>query len=256
VFPLYDRNKSATTPLVTWALIAVNGLVFVWEAMEGFDLNLFWRFGEIPAQVLQGQQLYTLLTSMFLHADLFHLLGNMVYLFVFGDNIEDRYGHGKYLLLYLVFGVAGGLTHSVLTVLMGGSDMWIPAVGASAAISGVLGAYVVFFPRARIVSIVPSFIFVRVAPVPAWIFLGFWFVLQLLYSGAATSVAYLAHIGGFLTGVIVAKIFAPQSRVVRAPPFFSRRQAPRWEQPSCAYCGSPLTADAAFCPVCGRRRLT
>lgn len=254
MFPLYDRNKTATVPVVTWALIAVNGLVFVWEALEGFDPSLFWRFGEVPALVLQGQQLYTLVTSMFLHADLFHLLGNMVYLFVFGDNIEDRYGHATYLLLYLAFGVAGGLTHSVLTVTWGGSDMWVPAVGASAAISGVLGAYVVFFPRARIVSIVPSFVFVRVAPVPAWIFLGFWFVLQLLYSGAATSVAYLAHIGGFLTGLVVARLLAPTPRAVRSPSSVSRRRAPRWGRPSCAYCGSPLPADAAFCPVCGSRR--
>lgn len=207
MFPLYDENRSRTRPLITWTLIIVTGVVFWWELENGFDKRLFAFFGEVPALVLQGKQLHSLVTSMFLHADFWHILGNMVYLFVFGDNVEDRFGHTRYLILYFVFGVTGGLAHSINAVVAGGSEAFIPAVGASGAISGILGSYLVFFPRARIMSVVPSFFFVRVARVPAAVFIGFWFILQLLYSGGMTAVAYVAHIGGFLTGLLVAVVF-------------------------------------------------
>ncbi len=212
MFPLYDENRSRTRPFVTWALILGNAVVFWWEFENGFDPRLFEVFGEVPAVVLQGRQLHSLITSMFLHADFWHILGNMVYLFVFGDNVEDRFGHGKHLLLYLLFGVTGGLAHSITAVVAGGVDADIPAIGASGAVSGILGAYLVFFPRARIMSLVPSYYFLRVARVPAAIFIGFWFVLQLLYSGEATAVAYVAHIGGFLIGLLVAVLFKATRR--------------------------------------------
>ncbi len=137
----------------------------------------------------------------------------MIYLFVFGDNVEDQCGHVRYGILYLVFGVIGGLCHAITAVVSGGEAVFIPAHGASGAVSGVLGSYLLFFPRARIVSLVLSFLFLRVAPVPAWVFIGFWFLLQLLYRGSNSAVAYTAHVGGFLTGVLVALLLKLTNRV-------------------------------------------
>ena len=255
MIPLYDKNKSRIRPIVTWALIIVNGLVFYWEFTQRFDPRIFLTFGEIPALVFQGKQLHTLVTSMFLHGDFLHILGNMVFLFVFGDNVEDRFGHPKYLLLYFIFGIGGGLIHSIVAVMFGGFDAFIPAVGASAAISGILGAYLVFFPRAKIVSVVPSFVFVRVAPIPAWVFIGFWFILQLLYSGGATPVAYMAHIGGFLIGLIVAAIVRlkppTRTKVARS----SNLSPPRFMTAHCEYCGERVLHNALFCPSCGGKRV-
>ncbi|MFH0748321.1 MAG: rhomboid family intramembrane serine protease [Candidatus Bathyarchaeota archaeon] len=189
-----------------WILIAVNGLVFWWEFTQGFDDSLFFTYGEIPFFIMRGQQLLTVITSMFIHVDFLHIISNMLYLYIFGDNVEDKFGHVKFFFLYIFFGIVGGLAHSVFTVVFG-AEPFIPAVGASGAISGVLGAYLVFFPSARIVSVVPSYFFVRLARIPAFVFIGFWFILQILYSGGSSSVAYLAHIGGFVAGVILALIF-------------------------------------------------
>ncbi|MFQ6075794.1 MAG: rhomboid family intramembrane serine protease [Candidatus Bathyarchaeia archaeon] len=207
MFPLYDENPSKTRPYVTWSLIALNVIVFVWWVSGGMSASVFDIFGETPAYVLRGERLYTVFTSMFLHGGIAHIFGNMLYLFIFGDNVEDTFGHGKYLILYLFFGVVGGLVHSFVTVTPD-----IPAVGASGAISGVLGAYVLFFPRARVVSIVPSYFFIRLARIPAVVFIGFWFLLQLLLSGSPTGVAYWAHIGGFVAGFIAAVLY----RIARA----------------------------------------
>lgn len=195
-----------------WTLIALNVLVFYWEFTEGFSDKIFLVYGETPALIMQGEQLSSVLTSMFIHVDIWHIFGNMLYLFIFGDNVEDRFGHVKFLLLYLVFGVVGGLTHSAITVMSDGIDQYLPAVGASGAIAGVLGAYIVFFPNARIVSIVPSFVFVRLARVPAYLFIGFWFILQILYSGGSASVAYMAHVGGFVAGFVIAVMFKASQR--------------------------------------------
>lgn len=213
MFPLYDRNRSNTRPFVTWALIILNGAVFWWELTHGFNQGIFDFFGVTPILVLQGKRLYSFFTSMFLHSSFWHILGNMVYLFVFGDNVEDRFGHTRYFLLYFIFGVVGGFSHALTAVISGGEEAFIPALGASGAVSGVLGSYLLFFPRARIVSIVPSFLLFSVAPVPAWVFIGFWFLLQLLYSGGNAAVAYTAHLGGFLTGVIVALLFKLKNHV-------------------------------------------
>jgi len=190
-----------------WILIVTNVIVFWWELSEGFDDSIFYLYGEIPALVLRGSRLFTLFTSMFIHADFLHIIGNMLFLFIFGDNVEDRFGHLSFFLLYFLFGIAGGLSHSIFAVQAGGTEQLIPTVGASGAISGILGAYLVFFPRARIMSLVPSFLFIRLARVPAFIFIGLWFILQLLYSGGASSVAYMAHIGGFVAGLVVALPF-------------------------------------------------
>jgi membrane associated rhomboid family serine protease len=215
MFPLYDENRSRTLPIVTWVLIIINAYVFWWELTMGFSQRIFQLYGVIPASVLQGSRLLTLITSMFLHADLWHILGNMLYLFIFGDNVEDRFGHINHLLLYLTFGVVGGLAHSIAVVSAGGLEAFIPTIGASGAVSGILGAYLVFFPRARIMSIVPSFFFVRLARVPAVIFIGFWFILQLLYSTGLygdAAVAYIAHVAGFVSGFIVAVIVKFRNR--------------------------------------------
>ena len=215
MFPLYDENRNKTFPFVMWILIALNALVFWWEFTQGFSDRIFLVYGETPALVMQGRQLLTVITSMFIHVDFLHIFGNILYLFVFGDNVEDRFGHVTFFLLYLLFGIVGGFTHSAVAVMSGGVDQFIPAVGASGAVAGILGAYIVFYPNARIVSIVPSFFFFRLARIPAFIFIGFWFILQILYSGGSTSVAYMAHVGGFMVGLVIAIMFKAINRVKR-----------------------------------------
>jgi membrane associated rhomboid family serine protease len=254
MFPLYDENRRKSLPFVTWSLIIINALVFWWELNHGtMELQtIFYNYGEIPALVMQGKQLHTIITSMFLHADLWHIVGNMVYLFVFGDNVEDRFGHTKFLLLYLAFGIVGGLTHSAVAVMFGGIDAIVPAIGASGAVSGILASYVLFFPNARIISIVPSFYFIRIAPVPAWIFIGFWFILQLLYSGTITAVAYMAHIGGFVTGFVIATIF--KATTTSRPSVSTTWTTKPRTADYCLYCGKPLPDNAVYCPICGSRR--
>lgn len=248
MLPLYDANRGKTLPAVTYGLILANSIVFLWEYLNGFDQRIFLNFGEVPILVLQGKRLFTLVTSMFIHGDFWHIFGNMMYLFVFGNNVEDRFGHVKYFILYIIFGIVGGFTNSVASVLFGGRDAFIPAIGASGAIAGVLGAYVVFFPGARIISLVLA----GIAPVPAWLFIGFWFILQLLYSGFGTSVAYIAHIGGFIAGLVLALIFKERFRLeTRTPP------VPRHEDLNtvyCRYCGNRLPDEAIFCPICGGKK--
>ncbi len=207
MFPLFDENPTRTKPYITWSLILINVLVFIWQISSGSYESIILDYGEIPIFVMTGQRLYTLFSSMFLHADIFHIIGNMLYLFIFGDNIEDRFGHIKYLFLYLIFGVIGGLAHSYITLMFNGFDIFIPAIGASGAVSGVLGAYIVLFPRARVISVALLFYFIRIIRVPAIIFIGFWFILQPLYVLiGGTGVAYWAHIGGFIAGFISALI--------------------------------------------------
>lgn len=202
MFPLYDENKSLTRPYINYALIVVNVIVFFFELTGNYE-EIIFTYGTIPAFILEGESLLTLITSMFLHGDIMHIFGNMLFLFIFGDNIEDRYGHLYYIIIYLIFGIAGGLAHVLYSgFIVGGNAVFIPTIGASAAISGVLGSYIVFYPKARIVSIVGY----RLVRIPAILFLGFWFILQLLYSGSLTSVAYWAHIGGFVIGLVFALV--------------------------------------------------
>lgn len=205
MFPLFDENKSESKPIVTWILIVLNVVVFVYQVTSGSFTRLVTSFGVTPISVLCGERLYTLITSMFLHGSILHLFGNMLYLFIFGDNVEDKLGHLKYLLAYLCFGVSAGLIHSFMAFINGGRDLMIPAIGASGAISGVLGAYFVLFPRARVVCLVFLFYFLRLVSVPAVFFLGFWFIFQFMYAsiGFETGVAYWAHVGGFIVGFVV-----------------------------------------------------
>jgi membrane associated rhomboid family serine protease len=189
-----------------------------WLSSENIFLNYRFayfvedNFVMFPSEIIDGQRLYTLFTSMFMHAGWFHLLGNMLYLYIFGDNIEDVFGHIGYLIFYLVSGLAAAFGH-ILTMLYAPtissligitipSDLTSGLIGASGAISGVLGAYIVLYPRAQILSIVLYVIL----PVPAILFLGFWFVMQWLYGvfDVAGGVAYFAHIGGFIAGMFLA----------------------------------------------------
>jgi len=173
-------------------------------------VTLFVQLGLVPYYIYGASQgvgvvyLGTLVSSMFLHAGLWHIAGNMLFLFVFGDNLEDILGHRKYLGFYLMCGIAGGLTQVFISIASGPPDVYIPSVGASGAISGVLAGYLVFFPKARVLSLVGYFIM----PIRAFWFIGLWFILQLLlsYGGGESGVAYGAHIGGFVFGLALAGI--------------------------------------------------
>lgn len=215
MFPLYDENKFRSWPIMTWALIIANVIAFVWElnytlwftneiALE----RMLSTYGVTPLRFAEGNAsgaLTTLVTSMFLHADFLHIIGNMVFLYIFGDNVEYKFGHIKFLILYLIFGLAGAFSH-ILFSFMPGGDPLLPAIGASAAISGVLGAYVVFFPFARVVTLVFFFFFVRLSRIPAYAYIGFWFLLQFINGtvGSGGTVGYWAHVGGFVAGFLVA----------------------------------------------------
>jgi len=200
--PLRDENPTSRVPYVTILLIALNIVIFAAGAVfpQGVEQSAL-RFGAIPYEIthfhsldqaLRVPPLLTLLTSIFIHGSLFHLLGNMLYLWIFGNNVEDVLGSFRFVVFYLACGLAAGLTQVAATP---GSRL--PMIGASGAIAGVLGAYWVLFPRARVLTLV----FLFVVPVPAGIVLGLWFVAQLLNVGLGGGVAWFAHIGGFLAGI-------------------------------------------------------
>lgn len=173
--------------------------------------SLYESLAMVPADILEGKNLHTLFTSMFLHANIPHIVGNMLFLFVFGDNVEDAFGHFRYLLFYLICGLAADFVH--IASLTTPWELAIPTLGASGAISGVMGAYVLMYPRARIQALVFAY-FITVIRIPALFFLGFWFLLQLLYAwiDIGGGVAYWAHIGGFAAGMILALIFRRRKR--------------------------------------------
>ena len=217
MIPLRDENRSKTTPHVTRFLILVNIILFIpilyYTLVElqliPSDLTMllfaetfFNSFAMIPGDVIQLRNLHTLVTSMFLHADLFHIGGNLLFLYIFGDNVEDAVGHLRFLGFYLLAGLVASFTH--ILSLSGSEGMQIPTLGASGAISGVLGAYIIMYPKARVLTL----LLIRLVKIPAAIFLGFWFILQLLYAsfGIGGGVAYWAHIGGFIVGVVLALI--------------------------------------------------
>jgi membrane associated rhomboid family serine protease len=216
LIPLRDSVRPQNKPVINWILILVSFLVFLNELkLTPPQLNqLFYHFGVIPAEavaVLNGINpsiyLATFFTAMFLHGGWVHILGNMWFLWIFGDNVEDRLGHFRYLVFYLVTGVIGSIVF-VLTA----PDSRVPIVGASGAIAGVLGGYIVSFPRAKVLALVPIFFFLTLMEIPAVIFLAFWFFIQLFngavsLGGLANPVAWGAHIGGFLAGVLLIKIF-------------------------------------------------
>src|SRR5262245_51076496 len=223
MIPLRDENPSGTVPVITRALISVNAIAFVYELALGPELKSFiYAWGLVPARLSLALRFgeepvvgpgLTILSSMFLHGGWLHLVGNMWYLWIFGDNIEDRLGHLRFLTFYLLAGIVAGLLHYALN-----QTSWMPTVGASGAIAGVLGAYLVTFPRARVVALVPLFPFFQVMALPAVLVLGLWFVMQ-FFSGALSlgnagggGVAWWAHIGGFAFGLVGMPILAGRSR--------------------------------------------
>src|ERR671915_954237 len=208
MFPIHDDTERIHgRPYVNYSLIAINVIVFVWEIIvtgyfsdEQAVAEIFSKYGAVPRSVLNGD-LISILTSMFMHGGIAHIIGNMVFLFVFGDNIEDRFGHIKYLLIYIAWGAAAAIIHSIFAVSSGGG--MIPAVGASGAISGVMGAYLIMFPRAKIFTVVFAF-FITTIRIPALAFLPIWFIMQLIFGfifPQSGGVAYFAHIGGFVAGL-------------------------------------------------------
>ncbi len=220
MIPLHDDNPTEINPIVTIALIVLCSLVFLYEvslpdqAGEAF----VFQYGAIPASIFGHEAALpenavavpvtlTLLTSMFLHGGWMHLIGNMLYLWIFGNNIEDVMGHVKFVIFYVVCGLLAAMSHALTDPSSG-----IPMVGASGAISGVLGAYLLLYPRAQVLVLIPLGIFMRTMYVPAGFVLGFWFVLQLLSGGMSMGqggggVAFFAHVGGFLAGMALIGFF-------------------------------------------------
>jgi membrane associated rhomboid family serine protease len=232
MFPIHDDTQRLHgRPYVNYGLIFINVVVFLWELSFTSNFTdpittqeLFYTYGSIPRFVLSGD-VVSIITSMFMHGGIAHIVGNMVFLFVFGDNIEDRFGHLKYLLIYLLWGILSAYSHSFVAT--DNTNALIPAVGASGAISGVLGAYLVMFPRAKIFTVVFAF-FITTIRIPAIAFLPIWFIMQLVFGfifPQSGGVAYFAHIGGFVAGLGTAyvwKLLARkrdlQVRDIRSPP--------------------------------------
>ena len=204
MFPIRDHNPSERTPLIVYALIAVNVAVFLLGLgqSDAQIARFYYDYALIPARLSAGENPAALFTSMFLHGGFMHIAGNMLFLWVFGDNMEDEMGHLGFLLFYLAGGIGAGLAQYV-----GEPLSPIPMVGASGAIAGVMGGYLLLFPRARVDVLIILIVIFRVIPVPAWITLGLWFALQLLSGvGADPStggIAYWAHAGGFLIGLVL-----------------------------------------------------
>ena len=213
MIPIRDQIPTRRVPFVNYILIAANIFVFVLQWMAGSNEEaLIYQFALIPAAFIGGLSFGNfsdIFTSMFMHAGLAHLGGNMLYLWIFGDNVEDSMGHGRFLLFYLIGGLVASLAH-----IFTNPASQIPTVGASGAIAAVLGAYLVLYPNSKVLTIIPLGFLLRMTMLPAAIVLGLWFVLQ-LFSGVISmggpdvgGVAFWAHIGGFVAGVILAKIFA------------------------------------------------
>jgi membrane associated rhomboid family serine protease len=215
MLPLKDTIPARSFPVVNWLLIAANVVLFLVELSLGPDAEaLIAALGVVPARLLTSptpDQLATLVTSMFLHGGWLHLLSNMLALYIFGDNVEDRLGHGGYAVFYLLCGLAAGLTHIFFN-----QNSPVPTIGASGAISGVLGAYFLLFPTARVITLIPIFILPWIVEIPALVYLGFWFLSQLfngaleIVAGAQSygGVAWWAHAGGFIAGLVLVGLFA------------------------------------------------
>jgi membrane associated rhomboid family serine protease len=209
MIPLRDTERSYSPPVVTVLLIVANAVAFFFElSLDPFSRNhLIGVFGVVPDDL----SYLSLVTSMFLHGGWMHIIGNMWFLWIFGDNVEDIMGHGRFLLFYLLCGVAAALTHVLLN-----PDSNLPTIGASGAIAGVMGAYLVKFPHARILTLIPIFFFLTTYELPAAVVLVYWFVIQFFsgvgsvaYSNASQGgTAWFAHVGGFVVGILLVFLFA------------------------------------------------
>ena len=222
MIPLRDTQPSRTTPIVTVGIIVVNVLVFLYQvSLDRFSVNhLIAEYGVIPDRL----HALSLVTSMFLHGGWMHVIGNMWFLWIYGDNVEDVLGHARYLLFYLLAGVAAGLLQVAFS-----SDSRVPMIGASGAIAGVMGAYLVKFPHSRILTLIPVFVFFTTVEIPAVFILLYWFVIQ-FFSGVGSigyshlsqgGVAWFAHVGGFVAGMILILLLG-----TRDP--YSRRRDLHW----------------------------
>jgi membrane associated rhomboid family serine protease len=230
MFPIRDDQPSFSKPYINYLIIALNVIVyFLFEPpirSRAFEAMTF-QFGLVPydfthalARVPQyplGANLLTVLTSMFMHGDIFHILGNLWFLWIFGDNIEDRVGHFPYLIFYLICGIAAALTDIALT-----PTSRVPLIGASGAIAGIMGAYVLLYPRARVLTLVVLIVFFTFWWLPAWVFLGYWFLIQFFMTSIMASsahqtggVAFAAHVGGFVAGLILIKLFPRRTAAYR-----------------------------------------
>ena len=214
MIPIRDTAQSRNYPVVNTAIIGINVLVFFVQMGQGAGLDQFvYVYGLVPARYSMphiadyfslGQQLFALLSFMFLHGGFLHLLGNMWTLYIFGDNVEDRLGPVRYAAFYLACGLASGLSHLLLNV-----HSNVPTIGASGAIAGVMGAYFLLYPRARILTLIPIIFIPWFFEVPAFVFLGLWFVLQFLNAAGSggSGIAWWAHVGGFVAGMAFLKLF-------------------------------------------------
>lgn len=215
MIPLRDTVQAKNYPVVNNTLIGLNVLIYLYQLAQGAGLDKFiYIYGLVPARYsvpqigayfTASQQIFSFLSFMFLHGGFWHLLGNMWSLYIFGDNVEDRLGHFHYLLFYLICGIASGVSHLLLNM-----NSNVPTIGASGAIAGVMGAYFILHPRARILTLIPIFFIPYFLEIPAYLFLGLWFVLQFISAAGshaqAGGVAWWAHIGGFVFGIIFLKI--------------------------------------------------
>lgn len=214
MIPLRDHNKTNTFPLITYSLITINVIVFIYQLnLNEKSLNTFIQnFAIIPSQVIQDKFNLSVITAMFLHGSIGHIVGNMMFLNIFGDNLEDRLGKIKFLVFYLICGITG----SYLQILADPTSI-IPNLGASGAIAGLMGGYLLLFPKHQIDILIPLGLTMETASVPAYTMLFYWIVTQLFGSiGQLTftnsGIAYLAHLGGFIAGLILIKLFANKKR--------------------------------------------
>ena len=213
MIPLKDDNPKSTFPFVTIFIITANILVYIYQLTLGTKTgeSFILSAGAIPYEITHFVDTapvdlirppLTLFSAMFIHGGLLHVAGNMLYLWIFGDNIEDRLGHVRFAVFYVLTGLIASIAH-VITV----PDSTIPMIGASGAVAGILGAYFLLYPRAHVLTLIFFFFFVDIVRIPALIFLGLWFVFQILSSGAGGGIAWYAHIGGFVGGVLLVKLF-------------------------------------------------
>lgn len=216
MFPIRDTIPSKNYPIITNTLIAINIFCFLIQLSQGTNFDRFayiyglvparYTIGQIAAYFTFGQQVFSFISFMFLHGSFMHILGNMWFLYIFGDNVEDHLGHFRYLVFYLLCGILSGLTHFFLNL-----QSNIPTIGASGAIAGVMGAYFILHPTSRILTLVPIIIIPFFFEIPAFFFLGIWFLFQFINAtashGQIGGIAWWAHIGGFVFGIILLKVF-------------------------------------------------
>jgi len=224
MIPLKDTIPSRTFPFINYTIILINLLCFLYQLSLGHHLEKFlYAWGVVPAQFFAplsighlhlSQRILPLFTSMFLHGGWLHFLGNMLYLYIFGDNVEDRLGHARYLLFYLLCGVLAAAAHLITN-----HDSRLPTIGASGAIAGVMGAYFFLYPYARVVTLIFIFFFFDIVEIPAFFFLAFWFIFQFLsgtmQDALSGGVAWWAHIGGFVAGILLLLAFGVRRPVRR-----------------------------------------